>query len=241
MPDIMAIISKAVFEKSSPNAKVGAVLPLRTYNSASKHLERLSSDKNSRLFLVTVRPPNEALWLVAVLESLEEDDGAWRASKRNRYPITDVSALRGQLKFESGTGIQAKPGALGMSLQTPRVLTPSDAALLLPVLVEKPIRKRPPGPVHVNQHEPSLSLPCLCYRCIEAAPQTLERDGIKFFRSTAEAQERILWFWTPEQLRPELPELVKSIQASMLKKLRPIRKPKKGKAAAAATREESDD
>ena len=129
MPDIMAIVSKAVFEKSSPNAKVGAVLPLRTYNSASKHLERLSSDKNSRLFLVTVRPPSEALWLVAVLESLEEDDGAWRASKRNRYPITDVSALRSQLKFESGTGIQAKPGALGMSLQTPRVLTPSDAAL----------------------------------------------------------------------------------------------------------------
>ena len=66
MPDMMAIVSKAVFEKESPGAKLGAVLPLKAYKSASKHLARL--DKQSRLFLVTVRPPNEALWLVAVLQ-----------------------------------------------------------------------------------------------------------------------------------------------------------------------------
>ncbi len=115
-PDMMVIVSKAVFDKDSPAAKLGAVLPLKVYRSASKHLSRLGA--GSRLFLVTVRPPAEALWLVAVLEELKFDGEKWQAA-RNRYPLTDISALKSQLKFESGKGIVAAKGALGMSLQTP--------------------------------------------------------------------------------------------------------------------------
>src|SRR5690349_12304483 len=117
MPDLMAIVSKAVFDKDAPTAKLGAVLAMKTYRSASKHLERL--DQQSRLFLVTVRPPNEALWLVAVLEELHFNGTKWLAA-RNRYRVTDISPLKSQLKFESGKGLSAAKGALGMSLQTPR-------------------------------------------------------------------------------------------------------------------------
>ena len=41
-----------------------------------------------------------------------------------------MSKLRKALKFLSGKGIEAKPGALGMSLQTPRGLTDADVTLL---------------------------------------------------------------------------------------------------------------
>ena len=61
MPDLMAIVSKAVFEKAAGKApKVGAKLAMDRYVSANKNLEPLA--KQGRLFLVTVRPPNEALW-----------------------------------------------------------------------------------------------------------------------------------------------------------------------------------
>jgi hypothetical protein len=49
-------------------------------------------------------------------------------------PLTDLSAVKSQLTFESGKGLPATAGTLGMSLQTPRVLTEDDVALLLGVL-----------------------------------------------------------------------------------------------------------
>ncbi len=128
MADVMAIVSKAVFEKIAGKAPaVGTQLHMDRYTSANKNLE--PAGNGGRLFLVTVRPPNEALWLVAVLERPKFDGEAWVA-KPSELPITDITGLRGKLKFESGKGITADPGALGMSLQTPRQLTAADAALL---------------------------------------------------------------------------------------------------------------
>jgi hypothetical protein len=127
MADLLAIVSKAVFEAGAKGAAVGQVLPLDRYTSSNKALEPLRG--GGRLFLVTVRPPDEKLWLVAVLEAPKHDGTAWVAST-NRVPITDVTALRGRIKFASGAGISATKGALGMSLQTPRELT-GDVALLL--------------------------------------------------------------------------------------------------------------
>jgi uncharacterized protein (TIGR02996 family) len=124
----MAIVSKAVFEKAAGKSPaVGARLEMDRYVSANKNLEPLAD--RGRLFLVTVRPPNEALWLVAVLEAPKFDGAQW-TSKPATTPITDISSLRKKLKFESGTGITAAAGALGMSLQTPRKLTHDDVALL---------------------------------------------------------------------------------------------------------------
>src|SRR6185436_6062198 len=92
MPELMAIVSKAVFEKSAGKApKLGTRLAMDRYVSANKNLEPLAS--GATLYLVTVRPPDEALWLVAVLESPHFDGKQWIAAPCDT-PIVDISALR---------------------------------------------------------------------------------------------------------------------------------------------------
>ena len=128
MASVMAIVSKAVFEKAAgKHPKVGDVLHMDRYVSANKGLASLG--EGGKLYLVTVRPPDEALWLVGVLDQPTFDGTQW-LSAPSPLAIADISALRGQLKFESGKGITAAPGALGMSLQTPRVLAAHDVELL---------------------------------------------------------------------------------------------------------------
>ena len=129
MADMLAIVSKAVFEKlAGKSPKLGTVLGMAAYVSANKNLEHLA--EGGRLFLVTVRPPDEALWLVAVLDHPTFDGAQWLAQP-SHLPVTDITALRGKLVFASGKGITAGAGALGMSLQTPRVLADTDVAHLL--------------------------------------------------------------------------------------------------------------
>jgi uncharacterized protein (TIGR02996 family) len=124
----MAIVSKAVFEREAGKSPaLGTRLGMDRYVTTNKALDPLAG--GGRLYLVTVRPPKEDLWLVAILEQPKHDGEAWVA-KKSQTPITDITKLKGKLKFESGTGIKAKKGALGMSLQTPRALTAADAALL---------------------------------------------------------------------------------------------------------------
>lgn len=219
---MMAIVSKAVFEKDSPAARPGVVLPLRRYKSSNKALARL--DRQSRLFLVTVRPPAEALWLVAVLEELEFDGERWNAAK-NRYPVTELPpSVREQLKFDNGKGLLAKPGALGMSLQTPRVLTAADAELLLQATGAPlpPKGSRAPGPINLVAHEDGGGLPCLCRKCLDRAPATITHAGGEYFRAEAEAHGRRLWFWVPAELRGELPAVIESVAARMKSGLEPL-------------------
>ena len=133
MADVMAIISKAVFEADAKHAKVGDVLPIDRYTSSHKTLDALA--EGGRLFLVTVRPPEE-LWLVAVLENPKRVKGAWVA--KNVAPVRAVSDFQ--------KGLKAKKGRLGMSLQTPRTLSADDAALLVPAHAPPP----PPPPAKKN-------------------------------------------------------------------------------------------
>jgi uncharacterized protein (TIGR02996 family) len=128
VPDLMAIVSKAVFEREAGKSPaVGTRLGMDRYVSTNKNLDALAG--GGRLYLVTVRPPSEDLWLVAILDQPRHDGQAWVAAKC-QTPVTDITSLRAKIKFESGSGITAKKGALGMSLQTPRALTAADAALL---------------------------------------------------------------------------------------------------------------
>jgi len=128
MADVMAIVSKAIFEKAAgKRPALGAQLALDRYVSTNRNLTPLAS--GGRLFVVTVRPPDEQLWLIAVLDQPIFDGAQWIAAP-SAVAITDITHLRGQLQFESGAGLTAKPGALGMSLQTPRVLAAEDVALL---------------------------------------------------------------------------------------------------------------
>ena len=125
---MMAIVSKAIFEKDMPGAKVGDVYKTDRYTSSNKALAQLGNA--GTLYLVTVRPPDEKLWLVAVLENVKHDGSAWIATKPNKTPITDISKVRGKLVFASGQPLPKAKGKLGMSLQTPRVLTREDVAAL---------------------------------------------------------------------------------------------------------------
>jgi hypothetical protein len=207
MPEMLAIISKAVFEKEAAGRAPGEVLPIDRYRSASKHLEPLRA--GGRLFLVTVRPPSESLWLVAVLEALRFEDGEWHAAP-NRVPITDVTALIPRLRFESGKGIQAAKGALGMSLQTPRALTAGDVALLL--------EGRPR--INLTAHDTQGPLPCLCRHCLPRSGERAEAGGMSFLRTRVEAEGRTLFYWLPEELQPDTGRVAESVQNILSHRLR---------------------
>ena len=95
------------------------------YTSQSKALAGLTRD----LYLVTVRPPDETLWLVAVLRAPVFTGEFWEAAP-NTQPIVDITSLVSALQFTNGQGLPAKPGTRAMSLQTARTLTPEDLAVL---------------------------------------------------------------------------------------------------------------
>lgn len=145
MASVMAIVSKAIFEKMLGKKKpaLGDLLDTNEYVSKNARLDAVSKGGGA-MFLVTVRPPDESLWLVAVLESPKLTKTGWVAAS-NVVPMTDIGALKSKLVFDTGTGIQAKPGALGMSLQTPRILTDSDVAVLRDALGAKPAASGKPS------------------------------------------------------------------------------------------------
>jgi uncharacterized protein (TIGR02996 family) len=125
---VMAIVSKAIFEKAAGKSpKLGTQLGMDRYVTANKTFEALKG--GGKIYLVTVRPPDEALWLVAVIENPKFDGKQWVA-KPCTTPLTNISSLRSKIKFESGKGITAAAGALGMSLQTPRAMAPADAQMI---------------------------------------------------------------------------------------------------------------
>ena len=128
MPDILAIVSKAIFERDARTVGVGDVWEVDRYTSTNKALQPLA--EGGRIFLVTVRPPNEQLWLVGVLDEPRFDGSAWIA-KPNRIAVTNITALRKTIRFESGKGISQDKGTLGMSLQTPRLLAAADVEQIL--------------------------------------------------------------------------------------------------------------
>lgn len=124
---MLALISKAQFDRHWSSAEVGARLGMDRYDSTSKQLRPL--EDGGALFLVTVRGPDERLWLVAILEAPAFDGKRWSADP-SVVPVADITHLRGELRFTTGKGVSPKARALGMSLQTPRQLTTEDTALL---------------------------------------------------------------------------------------------------------------
>src|SRR5687768_5330623 len=138
MGDVFAIVSKAVFEKAARVGEdlvgLGDVWPVARYSGTGKVFETALAG-GGRIFMVTVRPPDEKLWLLAVLESPKFDakSKAW-VGAANVVPTTDISSLRKTIKFESGKGMSQDKGALGMSLQTPRALGPGDADQILAMI-----------------------------------------------------------------------------------------------------------
>lgn len=144
MPDILAIVSKAIFERDARLAGrlvgPGDVWPVDRYTSTNKALAGLAN--GGRIFLVTVRPPDEQLWFVGLVDGPRFSGTAWIAPRPNALPVTDITALRAAIEFESGKGISQDQGTLAMSLQAPRALTANDVERILALAED-----RPPHPV----------------------------------------------------------------------------------------------
>ena len=218
MPSVLAIVSKAIFERDAKVGKrlldLGEVVPLEKYVSKNKGLSPLA--EGGSLFLVTVRPPDEALWLVAVLEAPNFDGDQW-VSPTNVVALRDVSDLKDKLKFTSGSGISAKKGALGMSLQTPRVLTEEDELLLRAGAGVGTVARAgaPSAKGHLNAHDDEGRAPCLCRACIGAAPERITVDGLALVRDRAEAAGRFVWYWMPESLSSDQATIRRAVESRL--------------------------
>jgi hypothetical protein len=140
VPDILAIVSKAIFERDArvegELVGLGDVWPVDRYNSTNKALSSLAN--GGRIFLVTVRPPNEQLWLVGVVEAPQFSGTAWIAKQPNNRPVTNITSLRATIELESGKGLSQEAGTLGMSLQSPRALTANDVEQIMAIVEERP-------------------------------------------------------------------------------------------------------
>lgn len=136
MASVMAIVSREVLSGLAPaGVRLGVLLPLDRHASRQKALQALTA--GGSLFLVTVRPERDRVWLAGLIERPRFDGEAWRGAP-NQVPVTDVTAAVRKLRFHSGVGVPpatdeplgAKKITLGMSLQAPRILTPEDEAVL---------------------------------------------------------------------------------------------------------------
>lgn len=224
MPSILAVVSKKVFEadarRDGKKLGLGDVWPTARYASAHAALRPLA--EGGHIFLMTVRPPDEALWLVAVLESPKFDGEGWAANE-NTVPITDATSLRARIQFANGSAVTAEKGKLGMSLQTPRALSAETEALLLQLAGvvaatpgAKPAAASSPASneIHFNGHEVS-ALPCLCKRCFRADVDHVEKDGMRFRREKVEDGRRVLYFWMPEELASQEKEVRRAVQVRL--------------------------
>ena len=168
MPDLLAIVSKAVFERDATidgqPIVPGDVWLIDRYASVHKALQSL--ERGGRIFLVTVRPPDERLWLVGVIERPASDGSAWIAPTPNQIPVTDITELRTAIAFASGKGMPGEPGSLAMSLQTPRRLTERDVELVLAAANKQPPRaNRDAEPRRTVTIEPARSDRSSCNTC----------------------------------------------------------------------------
>lgn len=139
MPSVLAIISKKVFQ-GLMNRSLGAVAPLARYQSKNPAFAKLGP--GDALILVTV-PKDGVLWQVAVIEEPKQKGDAVVGTP-NTTPITDITERLRDLVLADGKGINAQPGKLAMSLQTPRVLADTDVALLRGGTPRKRAAAKPP-------------------------------------------------------------------------------------------------
>jgi uncharacterized protein (TIGR02996 family) len=227
MPSVMAVVSKKVFAQQAGKAGPGELLPLERYESAHKGLSPLSD--GGSLFCVTARPDDQ-LWLVAVLEGPSFKKDGWQ-SPANSVPITDITHLIGELRFANGKGLTAKPGKLGMSLQTPRTLAAEDVALLRGAAGAETPKKKAPAKKNKEQEAkkvtPKQAEPKKAAR--KAIPAPLAAGNPDLARAMeslragcrASALAALLDAWGRER-QPEIAALVETLGADIDRSLPPV-------------------
>lgn len=136
MPDTIAPVNRPT--QIRYGVEPGKTMEWDDYVTNLSRLDGYLED-GDRLFLVGAHTGGrgERLWLIAVYEDVKRVKGkregmepGWYASKKNRVPVTDITALGKKLCFHTGNGLTKKRGKLGNSLQTPRMLTDQDIAYL---------------------------------------------------------------------------------------------------------------
>lgn len=136
MASVMAIVNREVLSGLAPSGfGLGTLLPIDRHVSRQKALQALTS--GGSLFLVTVRPERDRVWLAGLIERPRFDGKTWRGTT-NQIPVTDVTTAVRKLRFHNGVGVRPatdeplgiKKITLGMSLQAPRILTPEDEAVI---------------------------------------------------------------------------------------------------------------
>lgn len=125
MASVLALISKAVFDKLPGRRELGEVVPLDRYTSKHAAFDKLGP--GDAIVLVTVRP--KGALLVAILDAPKRKGDALVGTP-NTTGLAFITDQIGKLKLADGKGITASLDKLGMSLQTPRVLADADVALL---------------------------------------------------------------------------------------------------------------
>ena len=81
---------------------------------------------------------------------------------------------------------------------------------------------------HLNKHD-KKGLPCLCKRCIDAAPKHTEASGITFARDFVLKKGRLLHFWAPAEILP-LPDTHTSVRAALSRQLTELAQQRKQRA-----------
>jgi hypothetical protein len=73
--------------------------------------------------------------------------------------------------------------------------------------------------INVTGHDEDVGLPCLCKRCLAASPSAAESQGMKFSRSFAVSDKRVLHFWMLADLEHERAAVRESVAIALGKRL----------------------
>lgn len=82
--------------------------------------------------------------------------------------------------------------------------------------------------VNVTGHDEDAGLPCLCRRCLPAAAATAEAEGMKFTRSFAIADRRVLHFWMLADQEHERAAVRESVTTALATRLAFIKAARQG-------------
>lgn len=73
--------------------------------------------------------------------------------------------------------------------------------------------------INVTGHDEDAGLPCLCKRCLPTAASAAESEGMKFSRSFAVADKRVLHFWMLADLEHDRAAVRESVATALAQRL----------------------
>jgi hypothetical protein len=73
--------------------------------------------------------------------------------------------------------------------------------------------------INLTGHDEDTGLPCLCKRCLAAAPNTAESEGMQFLPSFAVVGKRVLHFWMLADQASDRAAVRASVTESLAKRL----------------------